>query len=292
MALDVTKNQLFGPVSVSINGADVGHTDDKGVKCNFKNQIVYAMAGKYGKVPVNAWLNGQDMEIEFDLIQTVKADLSTVLPGATLVTDGGGNQKLTFGRGAGFKLVGVPIVLTPFPATMAPQFNFQIVRAVPIGDFDLVYTGDAFNMWKCKFKALINEASGAEGSFLWTFGDPTVTADAVAPAVSAVAPLDNAVGVSVGASVVATITKNLDPNTVNTATVHLVSKPAGDAQQDVPCAVSLVNNGALTTITLTPSAPLTALTQYLFIIEDGSRGGVKGFNQVALPFFASDFTTA
>lgn len=289
--LDVSKNQLFGPVGVSINGADVGHTDDKGVKCNFKNTLVYAMAGKYGKVPVNAWLNGQDMEIEFDLIQTVKADLSTVLPGATLVTDGGGNQKLTFGRGAGFKLIGVPIVLTPYPAQMAPQFNFQIVRAVPIGDFDLVYTGDAFNLWKCKFKALIDEAGGTEGSFLWTFGDPSVTADPVAPAVSAVSPLDGAVAVPTGANVVATITKDLDGNTVNTGSVHLISDPGG-AALPVDGVVTLANNGALTTITFNPTPPLSGLTQHLFIIEGGTPGGVKGINGVDIGFFGSTFTTA
>jgi len=290
MALDVTKNQLFGPVSVSINGADVGHTDDAGVKCNFKNTIVYAMAGKYGKVPVNAWLNGQDMEIEFNLIQTVKADLSTVLPGAAIVTDGGGNQKLTFGRGAGFKMTGVPIVLAPYPANMAPQFNFSIVRAVPIGDFDLVYTGDAFNLWKCKFKALINEATGAEGSFLWTFGDPTVTADPVAPAYSSVVPTDGAVSVSVTPTIVVTASKDLDPNTVNTSTVHLIEDPAGNHLQ-VACSVTLSNNGAATTITVIPSAPLEGTTQHMLIVEDGALGGVKGFNGVAAPFFASDFTT-
>jgi hypothetical protein len=288
--LDVTKNQLFGPVSVSIGGVDVGHTDDAGVKCNFKQTIVYAMAGKYGKVPVNAWLNGQDMEIEFNLIQTVKADLSAVLPGATLVTNLAGEQKLTFGRGAGFKLTGVAVVLAPFPASMAPQFNFSIVRAVPIGDFDLVYTGDAFNLWKCKFKALINEAGGAEGSFLWTFGDPAVTADPVAPAVSAVSPIDGAVGVAVGANVVATITKDLDGNTVNAGSVHLISDPGG-AALPVDGTVTLANNGVLTTITFDPTPPLAGTTQHLFIIEGGTPNGVKGLNGVDIGFFGSTFTT-
>ena len=58
--LDVMKVELFGPVGVSIGGADVGHTDEKGVTVEVKGQFVEAFAGKYGKAaPVQEWLNGQ-----------------------------------------------------------------------------------------------------------------------------------------------------------------------------------------------------------------------------------------
>jgi hypothetical protein len=206
--LDVVQVQLYGPVAVNIGGVDVGHTDEKGVNLAVKGQWVEAFAGKYGKgAPVQKWLNGQGAEADFNLIQSVKGDLASVLPGASLVTDIGGNQKLTFGRGAGYKMPGVPVILTPYASGMSPAFNLTMKRAVPIGDFNVVYSGDTFDLWAIKMQGLIDEATGAEGSFLFRFGDDTISADLVAPVISAVVPADNAAGVSVGAYVEWTVTK-------------------------------------------------------------------------------------
>jgi len=285
--LDVMKVELFGPVGVSIGGADVGHTDEKGVTVEVKGQFVEAFAGKYGKAaPVQQWLNGQSCEVTLSIIQTENASLVNVLPGAALVT-GVGGTKLTFGRGAGYKLTGVTMILTPYPSGQSPKFNFTLKRVVPIGDFNIVYSGDGFNLWACKFRALIDEATGAEGSFLARFGDDSITPDVVVPTISAVVPADNAPAIPVGTAVNWTASENLDASSVSTATVHLLKNPAGGPTVKVVGVVALVNAGASTQITFTPSAPLTAASPYLAILD-----GVKDVAGNPLAFYASDFTTA
>jgi hypothetical protein len=285
MGLDVTQVQLFGPVAVSIGGADVGHTDDAGVKMELKNTVVNAMAGKYGKVPVASWLNGQTAEITFNLIQTDFDNLAEVLPGALKVTDGS-DTKLTFGRGAGFVLAPVELVLAPFPAGQSPRFNLKAARAVPVGDFTITYTGDAHNSWACKFQVLIDEAGGQEGSFLFTFGDPSVTSDVVAPSITSVAPADGVTGVAVTANVVWNASEDLDPSSVSTATVKLIAAPL-TAPTAVAGTVGLSNNGTATVITFNPTANLGASTQHLAVLD-----GVRDRAGNALPLYASDFTTA
>jgi len=293
--LDVVQVQLYGPVAVNIGGVDVGHTDEKGVTLAVKGQWVEAHAGKYGKAsPVQKWLNGQSAEADFNLIQSVMADLSGVLPGAAVVTDLGGNKKLTFGRGAGFKMTGVPVILTPYASGMSPAFNLTMKRAIPVGDFNIVYSGDTFDLWSCKMQGLIDEATGAEGSYLFRFGDDTISADLVAPTITSVVPADNAPGVSVGAYVEWTVSKNLDLATVSRATVKLIKNPLGDpaAQAEVLGAVTLANAGAATKIRFTPTSALDAATPHLAIVEGGPSGIKDVAGNALAAMYLSDFTTA
>lgn len=240
MSLDITKIQLLGPATISVGGVDVGHTDEKGLTAKIATEFAKAFAGKYGRVtPVEHYIAGQGIEVEFMLVQTVFTNLDDVLPGATVVTSGG-NSKLTFGKISGTKQTSVALVIAPILAGNAPTYNLTIPAAVPVGEFNLVYAGDGVQVWACKFMALINEASGADGSYLCTFGDTSITADAVAPTVSSVVPADGATGVATTGSVTWTMSENIDPNTVNAGSVLLFKDdPAGTGLTQIAVTVTM-----------------------------------------------------
>jgi len=274
--LDISKIELFGPVAITVNGVNCGHTDEEGVKCPLTTQIVEAMAGKYGSnAPVGVWLNGQRLEIEFNLIQTdleaaSAGGLEECLPGATLVSSAG-KEKLTFGKIAGTKLTPVTMVLSSHVTAQTPKFDLSCY-AVPIGDFELTYTAEGHNKWACKFLATINEAGGAAGSYLATFGDATATADVVAPTVSAVLPVDGAAAQPVDVNVVWTMSEDLNLNTVDEFSVFLFEDAEGAGLGvQIAGAVTAVNAGAATAITFNPTAALTGGTTYVAVLTSAIK---------------------
>lgn len=286
MAETISEIQLFGAASVSIGGSNVGHTDEAGVKLALANNIVEALAGKYGQSPVKKWLNGQRAEIEFTLVQTNLADLEKVLPGATRVS-GSGKEKLTFGKISGTPLTAVQLIFTSVQAAQTPKYDLTVPSAVPVGDFELTYSGEAHNKWTCKFEVLINEAGGSDGNYMFSFGDASATADTTPPTVSQVVPNDNASGVSVSTDVTWTISEDLDGNTVNNNSVKLIKDPLAGGT-DVPGTVTLTNAGASTQIKFDPTSNLDAATQYYAVLLPT----IKDKNGNALAFYDSDFQTA
>lgn len=286
MGFDKQTIQLFGAAQVNVGGVNIGHVDEEGVKAPLTSTIIEALSGKHGQTPMKKWLNGQRLIVEFNLIQTEFMNLEDVLPGATRVSDGG-NDKLTFGLIGGTEIPGVQLILTPVIPGQTPLFNLTLASAAPIGDFDLLYSGGAYQKWACKFEGLVDEAGGNDGSFLAQFGDASITQDAVLPTVITVVPANNAPAIAIGTNVVWTMSEDLDGNTVNGDSVHLIEDPTG-AATEVAASVSLVNAGAGTTITLTPDADLTAATKYLAMLE----GSIKDKAGNNLVFYATDFDTA
>lgn len=283
--LDVQEVQLFGPVGVSIGGADVGHTDEEGVTLTVPQTIAEAFAGKFGAIPVAKWLVGQKITAEFMLIQSVFADLEKVLPGSKVVVDGP-DSKLTFGEVSGRKLTASELILTPFQTGQTPKFNLSIPQAVALGDFDVKY-GQEFNKWTCKFEGLADEAGGTDRDFLFTFGDKAIAGDVTAPTVTSLLPVNGAPAESINVEPAAVISENLDPATVDTNSILLIKDPVG-TQSKVAGAVTLVNAGAATQVKFKPTVALDAATKYLFVVN--GRAADPSGNAV-VPGFA-EFTTA
>lgn len=287
--IDVREIVDLGAAAVTINGVNVGHTDEAGVKVSIKNEIVQAMVAKYGKSPVKHFLNGQTIELEFTLQQSNFSNLIEVLPGATKVTGVGGNSKLTFGSTAGKTIPGVSLSLVPYltDANQATAFRLSAANAVPVGDWEITYDGKKEQGYKAKFRILVDELGGTDGNFLFTFGDLSASADTTPPTVSSVSPANNATGVATSAVVVWTLDKNLNGNSVNLKNVLLFADPTGSPTGDqVAGTVALVNAGASTTVTFTPSAPLAGGTLYLAVLS-----GVEDLAGNALGMYASEFTT-
>lgn len=285
MSQDVSQIQLFGAVAIVVNGVDIGHTDENGVKTTIPQNVVLAKTGKFGQTPVKGFLNGREISIEFALAQTELTSLLEVLPGATRVS-GAGKEKLTFGQISGKEITAVAMTLKSFITANTPAFDLTFARVIPIGDFEITNSGEDFNKWTCKFMVLADEAGGSDGDFEFSFGDDTATADVTAPSVSGVVPADGAPAVAVGDSVVATLSEDMNGNLVNTDNVKLI-EDLGGTEVEIAGVVTLVNAGASTTITFNPTGDLTSATVYTFMLQN-----LEDQNGLPLPFFDSDFTTA
>lgn len=272
--------------NIVIDGVNVGHSDEKGMKVSVKNTVIEAFATKYGQTAVKRFLNGQQVDVEGELIQTSFGNLVEVLPGATKVTDGGGDSKLTFGQIGGTEIPSVTLSLTPFLTDNTPTYDFTM-KVTPVGEFELLYSGDGIQKWKVKFSGVIDEASGSDGSYTFQFGDSSITPDVTAPTVSAVSPVNAATGVDVGSSVVWTISEELNSDTVNDETVLLFKDATGPTGLQVAGTVTLVNSGASTQITFNPTGSLAASSDYLAVLN-----GVQDKAGNALAFYVNQFTTA
>lgn len=286
MGKNIAQVYTLGPAAVNYNGIDLGHTDETGAKLMVKAKVVEAKTSKFGDTPVARWLNGQTAEVEFVIMQTDMTIIQAAIAGMTAVTNGGGSTKLTLGKIAGTLIT--PATLTLTPEIVGTPVTTWTMQATPDGDFTPTYEGGKWTGYKCKFVGTINEAGAAANSWLGTFGDPTITADAVAPVVSSVAPANAATGVLTSAVVVATMSKNLNGLTVDTESVQLIKDPAGTPTL-VPGSVALVNAGAGTTVTFTPTSALTAAKTYAFVmaptIKDLAGNALAGG-------FVSRFATA
>ncbi len=285
MSQDVSQITLFGAVAIVVDGVDIGHTDENGAKLTVPQNVVLAKTGKYGQTPVKGFLNGREVSVEFVLGQTDMTALLKVLPGATRVS-GAGKEKLTFGQITGKEIPAVTMTLKPFIAANTPTYDLTFARVIPVGDFEIVDSGEDFNKWTCKFMVLADEAGGSDGDFEFSFGDDSATADVTAPSVSSVVPTDGASGIAVGDSVVATLSEDMNGNLVNVNNVKLI-EDLGGTEVEIAGVVTLVNAGASTTITFNPDSDLTAVTTYTFMLQN-----LEDQNGLALPFFDSDFTTA
>jgi hypothetical protein len=287
MAEDISKILVLGAVSMTYNGVELGETTPN-TKVTIKTTFVEAETGKYGKVPTNVFRNGTRVEVEAELMQN---DITNVLtpayPQFTLVS-GSGKTKMTLGQIAGLQNTKATLTLQSFISTNTPYYDFILTQATQIGDPELMYTAEKVQIWKVKFVGCIDLGQSA-GSYLGSFGDNSATADAVAPVVSSVVPAANATGVSHGTSIVWTLSKNLNGNTVNNFSVYLVvSDPTGPGTKVNCAAPVLVNNGASTTITLTPSSALSGTTIYLAILTQAIQDQVGN----SLAMYTTAFTTS
>lgn len=284
MANDVSKIILPGASAVSIGGTDVGFTDESGVKITVSTKKAEAKVALYGDTPVSDFIVSQNVKAEFILSQTDWASLALVLPGCTKVTSGA-NSRVDFGVYAGTRTTGVAVVFAPVATAYATVNKFTIFNAALDSEPEIVYSGDenGIQKWKVIVKGMI-DTTKSNGQLLASYGDTSISADAVAPTVSAVTPLDAATGVATSTTVVLTFSKDLLLSSVTTDTVIVFRD---NTSTKVSGAVGLVNNGASTQVTFTPGSALTALAKYLVVVN-----GVKSLAGVSNTFFTSDFTCA
>ncbi len=291
MSEDVTKIFNLGPASVTIGGTEVGHTDKTGVKVTIKGKFVDAFASKYGEqAAVKKWIAGTKMEVEFSLIQTTFANLPAFIAEASYVSSAPGvTEKVQFGRTSGTPVSGVSLALVSFITSNTPAFDFHANNAFPVSTPEIVYTGDKEQAWKCKFDIGIDEASGADGSWLGTFGNAAAVSNVVAPTVVSVTPAEGAVGVSDSlAAVTWTFSKAMMPGSFNTQNVELWKDPTGGGGGTgyrVAGTVSVASNGL--SVTFAPSGALGAAQKYVAMLGNG----ILAADGNALAPYASDFTT-
>lgn len=86
MASD-TKNVKLGVCKVFFDGKDLGYTQG-GVEVTVKTDTHKVNIDQFGKSTVNEYLMGRDVTVKVPLAETTLDNMVTVMPGATLFTDG------------------------------------------------------------------------------------------------------------------------------------------------------------------------------------------------------------
>mgnify|MGYP001583309097 FL=1 len=257
---------LPGPATVTLGGTNVGEYDAaKALVAKGSNSWIYDYIAKAGdKLPAEAFLKGQGLEIDIEFSETAFANLPKIVPGLTLVTSAG-VSKVTMGGYSGKKQTSVALVVTPLSTPVGNLMTLTVPRVIPVGDFTFNY--GATQHWVGKFMALADIAGSSEGAWMLSWGDPSATADAVAPTISLAAPADGDTGVSAAIHPTFTASEDLKTETVNTGSVILMKDTGpGTTLADVVGTVTLANAGAGTLITFTPTSPLSAGAIYRWIL--------------------------
>ena len=280
---------LPGPATVTLGGTNVGEYEaGKGLIAKVSNSWVYDYIAKAGdKLPAEAFLKGQGLEIDVEFSETVFANLSKMIPGVTLVTQSASVKKITLGNYSGLKQTSLALVVTPLNTPVGNLMTLTVPRVIPVGDFTFDYMAKPQH-WVGKFMALADIAGSAAGAWILSWGDPSASADLVAPTATVV-PADDATGIPRDTAITWTVSKELDANTVHVGSCLLFSEAANELTQIACAAPVLTNAGASTKITLTPSATLAALTMHQAILLTTIKD--QAGNAFAAPVIA-EWTTA
>lgn len=258
MALDTTQQIDLGPSILTLGSTDLGHSGEKGVIVHITTHTVDGHVNVAGPTAVNTWKVGDVVEVDVEVAQTDPLILSQSIAAFLKVTSSGGASKNTLGSTSGLLLTPHQLTIHPKNQGTSKTFDTTIYAAVPISSPQIVYDGAKVQGWACKFRAQAVTTRG-EGDMILAFGDPTITADTVAPTFTIV-PADDATVTAV-TQIVMTLSKPMDGRFVNLANFKLIqwSGAVGTTPTLIDGAsVALVNNGASTTITWTPaSSPLT-----------------------------------
>lgn len=86
MASD-TKNVKLGVCKVFFDGKDLGYTQG-GVEVTVKTDTHKVNIDQFGKTTINEYVMGRDVTVKVPLAETTLDNMVTVMPGATLSTDG------------------------------------------------------------------------------------------------------------------------------------------------------------------------------------------------------------
>lgn len=250
---------LPGPATVSVGGVDIGsYVHGKSLIAKLKTKFVESMDAQYGDLlPVAAYQESQGLEVEAEFLYLDWAKIAKMLPGLTLVS--GTTYKGTFGLRSGTEVTSMSLAIAPRNSALALIATLTIPAVyISTAENDFPYGGAKPQTYTVKFKAMADTVTGADGSFIGSWGDPAASADLVLPTCSSVTPADGASGVSKTDPLVWTMSKDLDASTVNTGSVIVaMTDPAGTVLTDVAGAVVLSNNGASTTISFTPTSAMT-----------------------------------
>ena len=165
------QNVKLGPCSISINGADVGHTIG-GAILTYTPTYHDTVVDKYGKTVVEKFLVSEKLTVEASIAEFTFANLQTAIPqgiknvGGTKITMGSIPAKRASASAA-------VIVMHPLENGAGDKSGDVVLyKAVVIGPVAVDYKSDGERMLKVQFEALVNE-NNADGNLLGLIGDST-----------------------------------------------------------------------------------------------------------------------
>lgn len=165
MAGDATKVQM-GVCNVTFNAQDLGYTKG-GVKVKYSAESTPKEVDQLD-TPIDEIITKQTFEVTVPMAEADLTRLATLLPGATLITDG---QKLRLdlsgAAGTSLAAMGAELIITPVGG--AANDKITLHKAVPTPNLEFAFEKENVRVYEVTFKAI------PDGGDWVTFGDVTAT---------------------------------------------------------------------------------------------------------------------
>ena len=173
MASDV-KNVKLGPCTATFGSTALGYTKG-GVEVDITTTRKNVTLDQFGETEVDEYITGRQVMVRVPLAEHDLENLATVIPNATLITDGTDATKMrievTSGVGSSLRDMAQELTLTPNQG--GANETFTVFLAAPGGDINFAYRHDEERVYSVEFKGYVDSQNGGR---LFAIGDPTATA--------------------------------------------------------------------------------------------------------------------
>ena len=169
-------NVKLGPCSITWDGTDLGFTKG-GVEIEVSTSKKKVTVDQFGDTEVNEYITGRTVMVRVPLAETDLTTLASVLPGATLITDGTDPLKLKIevpsGTGTSLRALAAPLVLHPYgQAASYTTEDVTVPLAAPSGDLSFAFQSNDERVYSVEFVGYVDNTTG----LLFVLGDETAAA--------------------------------------------------------------------------------------------------------------------
>jgi hypothetical protein len=155
------QNLRIGAVGVTFGGVSLGHSKD-GAEFEFTREFEDLLTDKYGSMPVDMALTGQDLKVKVYLAEVTTSNLNVAIPEADHDL-GSSGERLNLGSDAGYLLRqdAKELVLHPLNKAAADDSeDVHIYLAVSVDTVPLNYKVNEQRIVEVTFRALVSETYG------------------------------------------------------------------------------------------------------------------------------------
>lgn len=171
------ENIKMGTCKITFGGVDLGLTIG-GVEVTVETTTKETKVDQFGDTVANETIMGRNITVSCPLAETTLQNLVSIMPGATLVTDGVTPTKIkaTVTSGTGISLLSLAqeLILHPIELPDADvSEDLVIPLAATAGSMNFAYKYDEERVFDTVFKGYPDRANGG---LLFIYGDKTATA--------------------------------------------------------------------------------------------------------------------
>ncbi|CDT52556.1 conserved hypothetical protein [Vibrio coralliirubri] len=171
-----TENIKLGTCRVTYDGQDLGLTAG-GVEVEVTTSTHETTVDQFGETVVKEILTGRNITVSVPMVETTIENLVTIMPGATLVTDGSDpdKKKVEVGASVGADLLSSAKELVLHPIGLADtdkSEDLTIPLAATPGGMNFAYTLDQERVYQANFKGYPDLS---KDGLLFIYGDTTAT---------------------------------------------------------------------------------------------------------------------
>lgn len=176
MATNTPDNVKLGPCNVTWDGASLGYTKG-GVDVTITTSKRKVTVDQFGESEINEYITGRSVTVKCPLAETDLAMLTSVIPGAVLLTDATVSTKkkieVPTSVGTSLRDLAAKLVLHPTHlGSTAKNEDFTVPLAAPSGDIEFAYKHDEERIYMVEFVGYPDQAND---NLLYVIGDESAT---------------------------------------------------------------------------------------------------------------------